>query len=363
MEVIIKDVELFPVLTPRETGSISRHVIMRLTSEDGAVGLGEFSDSGHTPIHMSPNFDKVADYLRQRLVGNDALEISTLSAVGATTGGWGGVIRGGVDIALHDLVARALDVPVYVLLGGKKRDRIPVAYPIFRMNSPEAVEENLERVEKVKAIGFYRIRFYCGGNWDLDEAFLKGLREKWGSEVEVKSLDLSGVLYWKDAIRFLERMKPYDYEMAESVSRRGGDLEGMAQVRKRVDVPISEHIGDYGHALTMIKAQAVDIFNISTCDLGMRGALNIFELAHGAGLLTLHGTTQELSIGTAAAAHVCAAATAVDLPCDPAGPQVYVEDAVKERVKYENGDLIVPEGPGLGMELDEEKARQLAGEV
>jgi muconate cycloisomerase len=107
----------------------------------------------------------------------------------------------------------------------------------------------------------------------------------------------------------------------------------------------------------------VDVFNVATYDLGIRGALSLFELAHGAGLQALHGTTQELSIGTAAAAHVCAAAPAVDLPCDPAGPQLYVEDVVKERVQYENSEMIVPDGPGLGVELDEDKLKELAGQA
>ena len=196
----------------------------------------------------------------------------------------------------------------------------------------------------------------------MDEAFLKGLRGRFGKEVEVKSLDLSAGLYWKDAVRFLQRMEPYDYQMAESVSR-GKDMAGMSEVRRRVNVPISEHIEDYPHGVAMIKAGAVDIFNISTCGLGLRGALSLFELAHGAGLQALHGTTQELSIGTAAAAHVCAAAPSIDLPCDPAGPQLYVEDVVKQRVRYENAEMVVPGGPGLGVELDEEKLKELSGEV
>jgi muconate cycloisomerase len=42
---------------------------------------------------------------------------------------------------------------------------------------------------------------------------------------------------------------------------------------------------------------------------------------------------------------------------------LYVEDVVKHRVKYENAELVVPEGPGLGVELDEDKVKELAGEV
>jgi muconate cycloisomerase len=363
----IKNVELFLVASSRwTTGSPSRHGILRLRSEDGIEGLGELSDLNHMPLAMQPDLGRLREALRGVLVGKDAFRIRALTeAAGAACGSglWSARMKSAVDMALHDLVGRALGVPVYVLLGGKRRERIPVCFPIGRMRSMDEVENRLERVAKAVERGFHRIRLYCGGDWDADEAFLSRLRDEYGSEVELKSLDLSGRLRWKDSVRFLGRMKQYDYDMAESVGLGRDDLEGIAEVRRRADVPISEHVADYRAGAAMVKAGAVDVFNVATYDLGIRGALSLFELAHGAGLQALHGTTQELSIGTAAAAHVCAAAPAVDLPCDPAGPQLYVEDVVKERVQYENSEMIVPDGPGLGVELDEDKLKELAGQA
>ena len=69
----------------------------------------------------------------------------------------------------------------------------------------------------------------------------------------------------------------------------------------------------------------------------------------------LHGSTVELSIGTAARAHLLAAMPNVDLPCYPAGPLVYQEEVCREKVRYENGHFVVPDGPGLGVEIDEDR--------
>jgi muconate cycloisomerase len=82
-------------------------------------------------------------------------------------------------------------------------------------------------------------------------------------------------------------------------------------------------------------------------------------LAEALGIKMLIGTTQELSIGTVAQAHLGAAVPNLEFPSDPAGGRLYLKDVVKDRVEYEEGYLIVPEGPGLGMEIDEEKLSEV----
>ena len=66
------------------------------------------------------------------------------------------------------------------------------------------------------------------------------------------------------------------------------------------------------------------------------------------------GTTQELSVGTAAMAHLGSSLVNLNYTSDPTGPELYIGDIVKNPVQYENGYLLVPgrDLPGLGMELD-----------
>ncbi len=95
------------------------------------------------------------------------------------------------------------------------------------------------------------------------------------------------------------------------------------------------------------------------CNQGIRRARDLFAAAEALGLRTLIGTTQELSIGTSAQAHLGASVANLDFPGDAAGAQLYIDDVVVTRVKYEQGYLVVPDGPGLGMELDEAKLEAL----
>src|SRR5699024_9157296 len=81
---------------------------------------------------------------------------------------------------------------------------------------------------------------------------------------------------------------------------------------------------------------------------GITPALRVVAIAEAAGLDGLVGTTQELSIGTAAAAHLGVATGCVTVPRDPAGPLLYTADVVRTPGVYAGGHLLPPAGPGLG---------------
>ena len=127
------------------------------------------------------------------------------------------------------------------------------------------------------------------------------------------------------------------------------------RVKEAVDVPISEHVGSAEIGVGLAKNNAVDVFNVGVDWDGITECVKIFALGEMFGIKVLHGSTVELSIGTAARAHLLAAMPNVDLPCYPAGPLVYQEQVCREKVRYENGHFVVPDGPGLGVEIDEDR--------
>jgi muconate cycloisomerase len=102
----------------------------------------------------------------------------------------------------------------------------------------------------------------------------------------------------------------------------------------------------------MIRANAVDVFNITIQSGGIYQAKKLFDLAEAAGLKCLISTTQEMSIGTAANAHLAAVIPQLHYAGDPVGPLLYVDDVVTEKLRYDGTRLIIPQGPGLGFEID-----------
>ncbi|MBM3957371.1 MAG: hypothetical protein FJ313_04900, partial [Gemmatimonadetes bacterium] len=140
----ITGTKFFLIEVPRETGAISEHLLIRIDTDAGVVGWGELSDLAHIHPATFPNFDALEEEINFRIAGADPLNISaTMDRVGAIMPPGGhqfesyqrGVLVA-LDIGLHDLLGKILEVPVYTLLGGKRRDRIPFCYPIFPVATP-----------------------------------------------------------------------------------------------------------------------------------------------------------------------------------------------------------------------------------
>lgn len=364
---VITAVRLTSVNTPRSTGMVCGHVIVELDTDDGLTGLGEMSDFQHLPrFHVD-----VADLQRSltaMLVGLDIWAANQAARVleeafpsAGSLYDKGAVIRCGVDIALWDLRGKASGRSVSELLGGQVRPALPVAFPIFRQRTPEDIETNLEVVGLRLAQGFTMFRVYVGGRLDLDEQFLRALRDRFGDTVQLKSLDFSNLLPHTQAIRFIERTIELDYALVEAPAR-AGDLEGLGEVRRRTLVPVSEHVYDGAAGLALAASGAVDVLNVGLFALGgLTAALRVISIAEAAGLACLIGTTQELAIGTAAAAHLGVTSAAATVAADPVGPLLYTADVVEQQVEYRDGALIPPSGPGLGMEIDQERLAAAAG--
>ena len=216
--------KFYLVETPRETGAISEHLMIRIDTDEGIIGWGERSDLAHSHPAEFPNFDLVEEEANHRIAGADPLNI------GETMERLGGLLPEAFDVGLYDLMGKVLDVPVYSLLGGKRRDRIPFCYPIFPMQTPigedpsHEIEDNVRRVRRVEGMGLHRIRKYIGYNLDAEEQWLRTFRDTFGNEIAIKSLDLSGRFHWQEALSMLQRFKEYDYEVAESVSLQKNGL-------------------------------------------------------------------------------------------------------------------------------------------
>jgi galactarate dehydratase (D-threo-forming) len=355
----IARVELHPVRIARETGVANEHVIVAIETDDGVPGWGEMSDLSHLPLYR---FDLVQlqSALSEILVGADPRALNEIER--RMMGFYpdeghmysrSGLVRQGVELAIHDCLGRADGVPVSRLLGGALRDRIPVCYPVFRLRAIDQVPAALDRVDEKLRQGFDVIRFYAGTDHPADLAFMKGFADRFAGRVRIKSLDFSNLLGWREALQATERLTAVaDVMLVESVALRG-DIEGLAEYRRRSTLPVSEHVHGQRHAWQLLHLGAVDILNLSPYVLGgMRPTIRAAAMAEAAGASVLLGTTQELGLGTAAVAHVGAVLPALPFPADNIGPRLYTADVATPAVEFVDGQLVVPTGPGLGPVVD-----------
>lgn len=363
----IVDVQLDIVRIPRHTGFVCQHAIVRIHTDEGLTGVGEMSDFSHLPKY-SLDAEDLRRTLKAHLAGRDPFDLVALNREMADLFPQtmyyyekGTFIRCGIDIALHDLVGKALGVNVSRLLGGRVRDRIKVCYPIFRHRSMGEVAANVEVVRKRLAEGFDVFRLYAGQHPDADEAFLSAVRSEFGSKVTIKSLDFSHLLDWKTALRQTRRLLQYGIQLVESPAQLN-DAEGLRHFRLAVDVPVSEHVWSFKQLHDLIRSDSVDLFNIALIFIGgFAAARKAAAAAEVAGKGVLIGTTQELGYGTAAQAIFGAGLTNLNAISDPTGPALYVDDITTEPVRYVDGYLLAPDEakPGIGVDIDWDKVERL----
>jgi muconate cycloisomerase len=337
---------------------VRHHVIVQVVADDGAAGWGEMTGLGPS-APLAPDLIRLAALLQQELAGADARDLGRLAARARDWLGESATarqVRCGLDLALHDLVGRARGVPVWRVLGGAARDTLRVAYAVGAHRRVEDVPTSIAYVGERLARGFDLLRCYIGLDAPADLLFLRTLRETYGDRVTIKTLDCNGHLDARSAARAVDRYREFGpFLLVESPARRG-DVAGLAEVRRDLPFPVSEHVDTAAEALALIEARAVDVMNLRCISLGgLTAARQVAALAEAAGLGCVIGAAHELNLGTAAQVHLGAVLPRHDVPADCIGPEIYHDDLTIGRLRYVGSTLHVPSEPGLGFAVDEAK--------
>jgi muconate cycloisomerase len=260
-----------------------------------------------------------------------------------------------LDMAMYDLLGKASGQAVHRLLGGAVRRDVEISWVAFIRDDLEAVGEEIRR--KV-AEGFRAFKLKVGADIELDEQRIALTRKIAGPGASIK-IDANEGWSIDEAVANIRRLNRYDLAGVETPVPRENPAD-IAAVRRQVEVPILEHVSrlDYGFAL--LKAEAVDVFNVATTGAGgLWPARQIVTLAQSAGVGVLLGSTVELGPGTLAQLHLAATVPNLTLPSDLVGPGLYTHHVLAKPMRYRSGRLAVPTGPGLGADPDPDQLRRL----
>lgn len=351
----ITKVETCQIETPRFYGYVSGHVLVEVHVEDGPVGLGEASDS------RAEDLAAVAQQYNQLLVGMDATRITQINELLRRHNFASSVsnnhLASAIDLALYDLNGKAQGVPAYQVLGGKVRDRVYCCYPIFGWQVKEDFERAVSYVQRLVDLGHHLFRFYVSGDSGLDNRFLSEVKSRFDEKVKLKSIDFSGRFTdWETVLRYANVLRHHDPFHFEQPTR---NMRVSAQFVKRIDLPVTWHIGSLEQGYEAAERGACTAFNVACVAGGPTHIRRLFALAEAAGMGCLIGTDQESTLGTAAQVAMGLTMPNLTLPCDPMGPVLYTQSPAKERIRAEGSYLYPMEGPGWGVELDPEKLESL----
>ena len=329
-------------------------VFVRLETADGLVGWGEAACLGG-PTWSEESSESITAtierYIAPWLVGRDAAGIEPVAREMARRVQGNPFARAAVEMALWDLNGRALGVPVHRLLGGRVRDRVPLSWSLAVADPGAEIEEARAKVARGHRI--FKIKTAARPVAD-DVGRVRRLREALGPDVSLR-VDANQGWDRPTALTAIRALAPFDIDFVEQPVPRW-DLDGMAEIGRRVDVPImaDESCFSPQDALAIARLGGVSILGLKlTKSAGLSGSMAIARIAEAAGLGCYVGCMIETSLGTAAYLHVALAAAPVTWGCELFGPLLLKGDVVREPVRYADGAILALDGPGLGVEMDE----------
>jgi muconate cycloisomerase len=347
------------------------YAVLRLELESGIIGWGETQVIGTwggdygARYGETPKMTAIAikEVLIPAIAGHDATQIEQLHVrMNRALRGYP-YAKAAIDVALHDAIGKIYGLPVYQLLGGKVRDGVEIAHSIGIMDADAAAREAAE----VIAEGMTTIKVKIGVEAERDIAVVAAVRQAVGNAGKIRVDANQGYRTWREAVRVIEAMQKYEIIYAEQPVE---GLHGMKQVSKRVNVPVmaDESAWTPEDVLEIVRLEAAQMISVYyTKPGGLSRAKRLLAIAGAASLPCDINGSAEMAIGVAADLHLAASSPEITLagtiPVTSTAEKVvtkvashkYLDDLINEPFRYDKGLLYVPDGPGLGIEVDEAK--------
>jgi L-alanine-DL-glutamate epimerase-like enolase superfamily enzyme len=353
----ITDVLATPICIPTRPfkstlGEFNRYEfgIVQVVTEGGLVGLGEIATLWDGAGTVQCAF--IDNAFAPRLIGQDAFDINRCLRLMDTVSEAAWPARAAIDMALYDLVGKALDTPVYNLLGGRARESIPLSHSI----SMGAVVEMAAAASSYVQAGFRCVKVKVGVDEASDVAAVAAVRDAIGRDIALRVDANMGWSSAKQALRMIRRLEPFGLHSVEQPIPPG-HVDQMRFIRESVDTPImvDESVWGPADAWEILSAGAADMINVYPTESGgLTNAALIFRMAETASVSCVIGAMPELGIGTAAAVHLGMAMTNLGDFSDASGVMYQIHDVINEKFRIEDGCIWPLDGPGLGVSLNED---------
>jgi muconate cycloisomerase len=354
----------FYIVSSAGAHAVSRYVILAIETDDGLTGWGEATVvpqwSGETQGGANA---LIKDYFTPLLIGRDPADYPAIIQE------MDGIIdnpftKAAVEMALLDLVGKTQTKPIYELLGGAKNPKqIPIKFSIGLREPDDAANIAATKVKE----GFTAIKLKVGPDSEKDLCRVRAVREAIGPKIKL-NVDVNGGWSVEQSIREIPRYAEFNLEYVEQPTPRW-DIEGMAKVKANSDVPImaDESVFSVWQAEQVIAKKAADLMSIYPGkNGGLLKAQKICHMAEAAGIGCHLGSNLEWDLGTSAMCHLTAACSNVQIsrfPVDILGPLYYTVHPRLNPIRFENGRVFVPEGPGLGVELKVDELEKLSKQI
>jgi L-Ala-D/L-Glu epimerase len=318
-------------------------LLVRLEADTGHVGWGE------TPVDwINKSFQGVPEeLLRSQAVGRDPFDLEAWYAENTL----GSFLASAVEMAMWDLMGQAAGQPLYRLLGGAVRKKVELAACMGIRPYAEAKAIARQYLDQ----GFTTLKTKAGRDAQEDLAMVRGIRDGVGDRLKLR-IDPNQGYAPEVAFPLAKALEQYNLEYFEQPMPQGLIAEA-ARLRRHSTTPVAlnESVTTLDVVLQIVQLQAADVLLPDTYQCyGVLGVKKVAALAEAAGVPCVFHCAHDLGLKTAAMLHVVASSPGFTLAndCTYYGLE---DDIITPLHRIERGYMEVPEGPGLGVRVDEKK--------
>jgi muconate cycloisomerase len=332
-------------------------MIVRIMCSDGIAGIGEGTTIGglsygaESPEGMKLAIDR---YITPILKTLDPARVQeTMAAIRKLIKG-NNFAKCAVETALLDAWGKRVGLPISELLGGRVRDRLPVAWTLASGTTAADIAEAETMLER-KRHNVFKLKIGLR-SLEEDVAHVAAVKRALGNAASVRA-DVNMAWTEIEAHKGLAGLEDAGCDLVEQPVE---DPAALARLASRFAIPImaDESLEGPETAFALARASAADVFAVKIAQSGgLYQAGRVAAIADAASIGLYGGTMLEGAIGTIASAHLFSTFPKLTWGTELFGPLLLAEELVTEPLQYEDFELVVPTGNGLGVELDDDRLR------
>jgi len=332
-------------------------VIVRLRCSDGVEGMGEATTIGGLSYgEESPESIKLTidTYLAPALVGQDASNVHGAMARLNKVARGNRFAKSALESAMLDAQGKRLGVPLATLLGGAVRDTLPVLWTLASGDTGRDIEE-AEGLLEQRRHNTFKLKIGRRSVRD-DVAHVSAIKRALGDRARV-TVDVNQAWNEAEAAVGIAALEAAGIDLIEQPTPRE-HRAALARLAARFVVPImaDEAVTGPEDAMELARLGAADVFALKIAKSGgIFGMLRTAAVGDAAGIALYGGTMLEGAVGTIAAAHGFCTLPQLAWGTELFGPLLVKDDIVTERPVFKDFALHLPQGPGLGLAIDEDK--------
>ncbi|KSV61933.1 muconate/chloromuconate family cycloisomerase [Sinorhizobium sp. Sb3] len=337
-------------------------MLVKVHCSDGTVGIGEgttiggLAYGGESPESMKLAIDT---YFAPVMIGEDVTRVKALMARIGKAVKENRFAKSAVETALLDAHGKRLGLSVGELLGGALRKRLPVAWTLASGDTAMDIAE-AEKMLDLRRHRIFKLKIGAKPLKD-DIAHVAAIKQALGDRGAVR-VDVNMAWSEFEASYGMAALADAGCELVEQPVASTAALNRLVR-RFPVALMADESLTGPESAFEIAKTKGADVFAVKIEQSGgLFNAQHVAAIADAAGIELYGGTMLEGGVGTVASAHVFSTFANLQWGTELFGPLLLTEEILATPLDYSDFELTVPDGPGLGIELDEDRLKFFARE-